>query len=127
MSAMRTILVIDDSPLIRHVVQLALASEPAWQVHMAESGAEGVDLALRVRADVILLDVEMPDLDGPATLARLRAHEAVGDVPVVFLTGHATDEDRRRLGDLGAAGVIAKPFDPSGLAGEVIRLLRWTP
>jgi CheY-like chemotaxis protein len=123
----RTILVVDDSALIREVVRIGLGGERGWEVRMAASGAEGVEAASRERPDAILLDVEMPDLDGPATLARLRAQDATREIPVLFLTGHSAEEDCRELEALGASGVIAKPFDPAGLAAEVTRRLGWPP
>ena len=83
----RHVLVVDDSALIRQVVQLGLSGR-GWRVTPAGSGAEGLELAEREPPDVILLDVVMPDLDGPATLSALRAAERTRDVPVVFLTGH---------------------------------------
>lgn len=123
----REILVIDDSALIRGIVQLGLAGERGWRVRVAASGAEGLELATHEQPDVILLDVEMPGLDGPATLARLRGHESARQIPVLFLTGHGTAQDRAALAALGAAGVIAKPFDPATLASEIRRLLAWAP
>ena len=125
MDGPRRILVIDDSALIRHVVQAGLRGEPGWHVDAAESGPRGVELATSARPDLILLDVEMPDPDGPATLALLREREVTREVPVLFLTGHSADEDRRTLLALGAAGVIAKPFDPPALAAEIRRQMEW--
>jgi CheY-like chemotaxis protein len=120
----RTILVIDDSPLIRQLVQVALGGDDGWEVHAAGSGADGIELAARERPDAILLDVEMPDLTGPATLTRLRAQEATARVPVLFLTAYSADE-RPELQALGAAGVIAKPFQVASLASEVAGALGW--
>lgn len=122
-SPLRTMLVIDDSALIRRVVQIALGGSQGWRVTTADSGAKGIELATRERPDAILLDVEMADLDGPATLAGLRAQEATREIPVLFLTGHDAEDDRRELVALGAVGLIAKPFDMDGLAAEVARLL----
>ena len=124
-AATRTILVIDDSALIREVVRIGLRDGHGWLVHGAESGAEGIELAARERPDAILLDVEMPGLDGPATLARLLAHDVTRGIPVLFLTGHATPRDRSRLTALGAVGVIAKPFAHATLAAVVAALLGW--
>ena len=123
----RTILIIDDSALMRRLVQLGLGGDSGWPTHQAESGAEGVAMAARAQPDAILLDVEMPGLDGPATLAILRAQEATREIPVLFFTGHSAEADRSRLMALGAAGLIAKPFAPTGLAAEVARLLGWAP
>jgi DNA-binding response OmpR family regulator len=122
---MHTMLVIDDSALIRRVVEMALGGEAGWRVHTAESGAAGIELATRERPDAILLDVEMPDLDGPATLGALRARDATRQVPVVFLTGRSGEDERHALVQLGAAGVICKPFEPTGLAAQVSGALGW--
>jgi CheY-like chemotaxis protein len=73
--------------------------------------------------DVVLLDVMMPGLDGPATLRRLRDGPLAAAVPVIFLTAKAAAADRERLCAIGAAGVIAKPFDPMALPGELERIL----
>jgi CheY-like chemotaxis protein len=64
-------------------------------------------------------------MDGPTTLARLQADPATRDIPVVFLTAKAQTADRARLAQLGAAGILTKPFDPLKLAGEVAATLHW--
>jgi DNA-binding response OmpR family regulator len=120
-----SVLVIDDSPLVRRLVQLALGNARGWQVHAAESGALGIEVAMRERPDAVLLDVEMPDLSGPETLSRLRSQEATRQVPVLFLTALSADSDRAELQALGAAGVIAKPFDSATLAAQVAGILEW--
>jgi CheY-like chemotaxis protein len=125
MSEQRSVLVVDDSALIRQVAAMSLTG-PGWRVTAVESGEQAIDAAERDRPDAILLDVVMPDLDGPATLERLRAAEPTRDIPVVFLTARAEDDERRELRELGAAGVIAKPFDPAGLAGQVAETLGWS-
>jgi CheY-like chemotaxis protein len=120
----RDILAVDDSALIRHVVNLGLPA-PAWRVVGAESGEEALLLASGGHFDAVLLDVVMPGLDGPATFERLRATPQTRDIPVVFLTGSAEEPDRARLRALGAAGVIAKPFDPTSLAEQLSATLGW--
>lgn len=124
MSTPRHVIVVDDSALIRQVVQLGL-SGTGWRVTLASSGAEALELAGREPPDAIILDVEMPDLDGPGTLSALRAAECTRDVPVVFLTGTAEEDDVRRLRDLGATGVIGKPFAPAALPDLLASALGW--
>jgi CheY-like chemotaxis protein len=119
----RSVLVIDDSPLVRRLVRLAFEDDPAWQVYEADSGARGVELASREFPDAILLDVEMPGLSGPETLTLLRTAEATRGVPVLFLTALSAATDGSELLAAGADAVIAKPFDPTGLAAEVARVL----
>ncbi|MCU1372755.1 MAG: response regulator receiver protein, partial [Actinomycetia bacterium] len=83
-------------------------------------------MARAEQPDAIILDVMMPGMDGPATLAELRADPATADIPVVFLTAKVQSIERRRLEELGAAGVVAKPFDPMTLAGELSAAFGWT-
>jgi CheY-like chemotaxis protein len=124
---MKRVLVVDDSLLIREVARLSLESAGDFVVTTAESGAQAVEAALAERPDAILLDVVMPDLDGPATVAALRARDETRAIPVVLVTGRDQEEDRRAFAELGVAGVIAKPFDAGALAGQVRDVLGWRP
>ena len=117
------VLVIDDEPDLRRIARFSLQAVGKWKVTACAGGAEGVEAALRDRPDVILLDVSMPGLDGPATLAALHGQPGLRTVPVLFMTATASPEARARLVSLGARGVILKPFDPMGLPGQVIALL----
>jgi len=111
------VLVIDDEPDIRRIARLGLTKVGKMDVVEASNGTEG--LARAERPDAILLDVMMPGLDGPSTLARLREDPDTAAVPVVFLTAKAIAAEVDRLRSLGAAGVLTKPFDPMTLAREL--------
>jgi CheY-like chemotaxis protein len=89
----------------------------------ASSGADGIEKAAAEQPDAILLDVMMPMLDGPSTLAALRNQPATSKIPVIFLTAKAMPSEVERLRSLGAAGVLTKPFDPMTLASQVRALL----
>jgi two-component system alkaline phosphatase synthesis response regulator PhoP len=121
----RTVLIVDDEPDIREVAQLSLELTYGWNVLMAGSGEEAVASAREHVPDAILLDVMMPGMDGPATFERLRTHDATRSIPVVFLTAKAQAAEKRQLQELGAAGVLSKPFDPMRLAGDVAAALGW--
>jgi CheY-like chemotaxis protein len=122
MSVPGHVLLVDDEDDIRRVARMSLERVGGWTVTDASSGEEALAAAGRERFDAVLLDVMMPDVDGPSTLGRLRP--VIGDdVPVVFLTAKVQPADVTRLRELGAVGVIAKPFDPMGLSGELARLL----
>jgi PAS domain S-box-containing protein len=121
----RRLLLIDDDLDIGDVARLALEQLGPYTVRTAGSGEEGLRLALEQRPDAILLDVMMPGLDGPATLAMMRAEESLAGVPVLFLTAKAQASERERLERLPVSGMIAKPFDPLTLAADVGRLLGW--
>jgi len=119
------VLLIEDEDHIREVAQLSLESIAGWETLAANGGHEGLAVASQERPDAILLDVMMPDLDGPSTLARLRSDPATADIPVVFLTAKTQAAERQELRGLGVAGVIKKPFDPMGLPGQVAEILGW--
>ena len=122
----RTVVVVDDEDDIREIAVLALEAVQGWQVHPVRSGAEAADVVARVRPDAVLLDVMMPGQDGPATLAELRRRDDTRDVPVVFLTAKAQASERAALEAMGAAGVLAKPFDPMALGADLEAVLGWS-
>ncbi|MGF0117101.1 response regulator [Promicromonospora sp. Marseille-Q5078] len=121
----RRVVVIDDDPSIREVAALALSAVGGHEVHTAGDGAEGLEVARRVRPDAVLLDVMMPVLDGPTVLARMREVESLREVPVVFLTAKVGAQDISRLDGLGAVTVITKPFDPLSLSRQLADALGW--
>lgn len=122
---MRRILVVDDSPLIREVARVGLETVGGFEVTTVESGSEALTRAATEPPDAILLDVVMPDMDGPATLAGLRSRDDTRDVPVILVTGKDEPADRQRFDDLAVAGVIPKPFDVATLSARVSEILEW--
>ncbi|NJC41682.1 CheY-like chemotaxis protein [Brevundimonas alba] len=121
---MLKILHVDDEPDIREVAALSLEMDPEVEVRSAASGDEALEiLGGGLRPDVILLDVMMPRLDGPGTLAQLRELTGLEATPVIFMTARAQAHEHGRFIDLGAIGVIVKPFDPMTLARQVRDLL----
>ena len=119
----RTVLVVDDDDDVREVTTFSLELIGGYQVLDADGGALAIELARRHRPDLVLLDVMMPGMDGPATFRALRADPETAHIPVVLLTakapvglGHEVDE--------GLAGVISKPFDPRALVAEIERILQ---
>lgn len=122
--ATKHVLVIDDDPDIRDLVQLSLSHVEGWTVSVACSGEEGARMAWERLPDLILLDVRMPGLDGPATFQRLRAHRATQEIPVVLLTADPMLDERYRT-SLQLSGMITKPFDPYTLAKRLAEILDW--
>lgn len=121
----RQVVVVDDEADIREIAALSLETMHGWQVIAVSSGIEALTVVAREQPDAVLLDVMMPGQDGPATLAALRAQESTRGIPVVFLTAKAQMRERAQLADLGAAGVLAKPFDPTTLGDDLAALLGW--
>jgi CheY-like chemotaxis protein len=117
------VLIVDDEPDIRRIAKLGLARVGGMEVVEASNGTEALARAREDHPDAVLLDVMMPVLDGPSTLARLREDPATSAIPVVFLTAKAIAAEVDRLKSLGAAGVLTKPFDPMTLARELRSVL----
>jgi CheY-like chemotaxis protein len=118
MTALR-VLHVDDEPDIREIVQISLGIDSAMETRSCVSGQEALEVVRAWTPDVILLDVMMPSLDGPATLARLKADAQTANIPVIFMTARVQTRELDRLLALGAIDVIPKPFDPMGLASRV--------
>ena len=114
-----TALVIDDGDDIRLVVKMSLRLIGGLDVVEKSSGQEGVDLAVHVRSDIIMLDVMMPGMDGPTVLHQLYNNPLTSGIPVIFLTAKAMPGEIGRWKGLGAMGVLTKPFDPMQLAADI--------
>jgi len=121
---LRSVLYVDDEPDIREIVHLALSLSPGLEVHTCESGIKALEILPLLRPDLVLLDVMMPGLDGPATFARMREQEALQSIPVIFVTAKALPQEVDRFMSSSALGVISKPFDPMHLAQNVLDLWR---
>ena len=118
-----TILVADDSMVVRAVLRRQLETDGHTVVE-AVNGEEAIDACREYHPDVILLDVEMPVLDGHATLARLKADPQLKDIPVVFLTGRVDTVDVVNGLRLGAHDYLRKPFEANELMARVSAALR---
>lgn len=113
------ILIIEDDSDIQTVARMALETVGGFTVEACGSGKDAIEVAPQFMPDVILLDVMMPEMDGPTTLQHLRTDAVVGATPVIFCTAKAMPTELEHYKALGAAGVIAKPFDPMTLAQQV--------
>ncbi|MCF8150042.1 MAG: response regulator [Burkholderiaceae bacterium] len=117
--SLQRILYVEDEADIRTVAQLALEAVGGFTALLVASGAEALESVRDFAPDLLLLDVMMPGMDGPATLSALRALPEAATVPVVFLTARAQPAEVAALIAQGAIGVITKPFDPMTLADQV--------
>jgi CheY-like chemotaxis protein len=118
MSTIR-ILHVDDEPDIREVVDISLGLNPDFEVRACASGTDAIVAAAEWFPRLILLDVMMPEMDGPSTLAQLRKNPQTSKIAVIFMTARAQTREVEYFNALGAQGVISKPFDPMTLAREV--------
>ena len=117
--SIQKVLLVDDDPRIRKIAQISLEGVGGWKVSLVASGFEAIEVAKKEKPDVILLDVMMPEMDGPTTLSKIREHEEISEIPVIFFTAKVQKQELDSYLALGAAGIISKPFDPMKLPGEI--------
>lgn len=117
------VLHVDDESDVREIVQLSLELDKNLVVKCFSSAQDAITALAQWRPDVILLDVMMPGMDGPAMLVQLRQSVEFRDIPVVFLTALTQRRNIDYFNSLGANGVITKPFDVMTLADQVRRHL----
>jgi two-component system, OmpR family, response regulator len=116
------ILYVEDEPDIQAVAKMALELVGGFTVLACSSGYEAIAAAPEANADLLILDVMMPGLDGPATLKALREIEATSKTPVIFMTAKVQAAEISQFKALGALEVIAKPFDPMELSAQVLKI-----
>lgn len=121
--APRNVLLIDDDRNIQTIVEVSLEDE--WLVSAASSGQEALDELLTRKPDLILMDMSMPGMDGPATLDKIRRQPGAETIPVILLTARARTSGLES--ELEVAGIIPKPFDPATLADEIEAILEINP
>jgi two-component system OmpR family response regulator len=119
---LKTLLYVDDESDIREIVEMALGLIDNLRVHTSASGELALGLIPTLKPDLILLDVMMPVMDGPTVFGRMRANPDHPKCPVIFVTAKALPREIAHYRELGAAGVIAKPFDPMELGRQVLQI-----
>jgi two-component system alkaline phosphatase synthesis response regulator PhoP len=117
----RSVVLVDDAADVRMLLQLLLELE-GFTVTATADGPAGLAAVRAEQPDVVLLDVQLPGMDGTEVLRRLRADPPTARLPVVLLTG-APDQDTPALVALGATGVLRKPFDPDTVGAQLVALL----
>jgi CheY-like chemotaxis protein len=116
------ILYVEDQPDIRLVAKMALEAVGGFTVIACASGQEALNSAPTAMADLLLLDVMMPGMDGPSTLKALRELPATAHTPVIFMTAKVQAAEVAQYLGLGALQVIPKPFDPMELSAQIRRI-----
>ncbi|GLH81263.1 hypothetical protein SSBR45G_61720 [Bradyrhizobium sp. SSBR45G] len=123
--AMRSVdvLHVDDDADAREIIGTAIEFDPIFSVRSCASGEEALAATAKWSPDLILLDLNMPGMDGPTTLARLRERPQTAGVPVIFVTASSKAKELDEIRRLGIAGVIAKPLDPTSLCSQINGIL----
>jgi two-component system, OmpR family, response regulator MprA len=121
--SVQRLLVVDDEMAITNVIRLGM-EHAGFAVNCAAEGYHALDMAQRLKPDLVILDVMLPDLDGFEVCRRLRENQATSNVPILMLTAKDDVKDRVQGLDLGADDYVTKPFDLAELVARVRALLR---
>ena len=124
LASMQTILVVDDSSIMRRMVMAALATVENVRFDQAETGLQAIERLAVSPVDLMVLDLNMPDVHGLEVLKFVRAHKAFQEIPVIVLTTRGDEESRAAALEQGATLYMTKPFAPGDLVPNVRRLLR---
>jgi CheY-like chemotaxis protein len=119
MNDLRKVMCVEDDADIRLVLDFSLRKIGRYEVLTCSGGHEAIAQAPHFLPDLVLLDVMMPDLSGPDTLIQLRKLKSMAGVPIVFMTAKAMPDSLLGLLDLGATGIIVKPFDAATLPNDI--------
>ncbi len=117
-------LVVEDSPMMRQLLVLALSRLKSLQVTEADDGVDGLRKLATGKFDIILTDINMPIMDGLKLVKRVRSDPAHKDVPIIIITTEGSSEDRERALQLGANAYITKPIQAPQVIAKVRELLK---
>jgi diguanylate cyclase (GGDEF)-like protein len=118
-----SVLIVDDSPYLHKLVRAHLEAEPI-EIHSAGDGEQAISAAVNLKPSLILLDVDMPEMNGFEVCRRLKANPATANIPIIFLTADVASENKVKGLNLGADDYITKPFKPEELRARVRCVLR---
>lgn len=119
----KKVLIVDDDPDIRKIGRLSLTGLGRWDVCLASSGKEALQVATTERPDVILLDITMADMDGMSTLQKLREHPVTQATAIIMTAARFEQREVDMVIQAGAVGMLGKPFNPMTLPGEIKYLI----
>lgn len=115
------ILVVDDMQANRMLLSLELESR--FEIEQAGDGQDAVDKAHTTSPDLILLDIQMPEMCGFEVLAELKADDSTKQIPVIFMSAHVEPEEQEKAEEMGADGFVMKPIDTQLVLEEIKRIL----
>ena len=119
---MKRILVVEDNDNNLYLIRFILEKN-GFEVIEARDGLSGVEMAVKEKPDLILMDIQLPDINGMEATKRIRASKADGDVPIIALTSYAMAGDREKALAAGCTGYIEKPINPETVMGEIKKYL----
>ena len=120
---MKKILVVEDNEKNMYLISFILKKN-SYEVIEATTGEQGVELAIKEKPDLILMDIQLPGIDGLEATKRIRASKADGDVPIIALTSYAMTGDRERALAASCTGYIEKPIVPETFIEEIKKYIK---
>ena len=115
---MKTALIIEDNPDNMELISFILENG-GYETLKAETGEEGIEMTLKERPDFVILDIQLPGIDGYEVLRRIRKSEVDGSIPIIAVTSYAMSGDRERLLGAGCNGYIEKPIEPGKFLDQI--------
>jgi two-component system chemotaxis response regulator CheY len=120
----KTVLIVDDSPTFRTMVSFALKKISNFEKEIqAADGLEAMDALAKNHVDLVICDVNMPNMNGLEVVKQIKSDEKLKAIPVIMLTTEGKDDDRERAVKLGASSYLSKPFKPQDLKAEIDKLI----
>lgn len=121
----KTVLLIEHEASIREVLRVCLSEFGGWKVMLSSSIQGGIDLCVASCPDVILIDASASETDALIFIEQLKQHSMTQSIPIVLITARASWFTPQQLHQMGFAGAITKPFNPSVLSAQLSHLLGW--
>lgn len=122
MTELKRILYAEDEPDVQTIVEITVQTMSNYQIKICENGKSLLDSVESYAPDLILLDVMMPEMDGPTTFEHLQKNEKTKNIPVIFMTAKAQTHEVEIFKSSGVIGVITKPFDPLQLCSDIEKI-----
>jgi len=122
MRDLKKILYAEDEPDVQTVVELTIQTMSDYDIKVCDNGKILLDCVEEYNPDLILLDVMMPEMDGPTTFKNLQENEKTKNIPIIFMTAKAQSHEVENLKNSGAIGIITKPFDPLQLCSDLEKI-----
>jgi len=119
---MKRILVIEDNETNMYLISFIL-KKTGYEVIEARSGEEGVELAIKEKPNLIIMDIQLPGIDGLEATQKIRESEADGEIPIIALTSYAMTVDREKSLAAGCTSYIEKPINPETFIAEIEKYL----
>jgi CheY-like chemotaxis protein len=119
---MKRVLVVEDNKTNRYMITFLLEKN-GYTVIEATDGETGVDLAVKENPDLIIMDIQLPDINGLEATRRIRASEADGNIPIIALTSYAMASDKEKALEAGCTGYIEKPIKPATFMEQIEKYL----